>query len=136
MEHQKILDLLNKARNSKFISRKQDIVKDPSNENYDPGNEIIYNTEVLKPNIFDYIDTFILVSGDITIIGDIFFQNTAQITLTQQTVYAFILKGKQLILILILRIQLFLSLSSIKPNQQDKQMLNTQKITAMEFQKM
>ena len=53
MKHQKILNLLNKASDSKFITRKWDYVNDPSNENYDPGNEIIYNTELLKSNLCD-----------------------------------------------------------------------------------
>ena len=36
---------------------------------YDVGNEIIYNTEVLKSNLYDYNDTHILVRGNITIVG-------------------------------------------------------------------
>ena len=31
------------------------------------GNDIIYNTEVLKSNLCDYNDTYILVKGDITV---------------------------------------------------------------------
>ena len=42
---------------------------DHLNANYDVGNEIIYNTEVWKSNLFDYNDAWILVRGDITIIG-------------------------------------------------------------------
>ena len=38
-----------------------------SNANYDVENEIIHNTEVLKPNFCDYNDTSILVRGDIVI---------------------------------------------------------------------
>ena len=37
--------------------------------NYDVGNEIIYNTEVLKPNLCDYSNTYILVRGDITVMA-------------------------------------------------------------------
>ena len=37
--------------------------------NYDLGNEIIFNTEVLKSNLCDYNDAYILVRGNITIIG-------------------------------------------------------------------
>ena len=47
MEHQKILKFLNKASNSKFVIRKWNIVIDQSNSNYDVGNEIIYNTDIL-----------------------------------------------------------------------------------------
>ena len=32
-----------------------------ANGNYDVGNEIIYYTEVLKPNLCDYSDAYILV---------------------------------------------------------------------------
>ena len=32
-----------------------------ANSNYDVGNEIIYNIKVLKPNLCDYNDVYILV---------------------------------------------------------------------------
>ena len=54
MEHQKILNLLNEANDSKFVKRKWNIVNDQSNANHGVGNEIIYNTEVLKSNLCDY----------------------------------------------------------------------------------
>ena len=57
MEHQKILDLLNEANDSKFVTRKWNIVNNNSKSNYCAGNEIIYNKEVLKSNLFDYDDT-------------------------------------------------------------------------------
>ena len=53
MEHQKRLNLLNETIGSKFVTRKWNIVNDQSNANYDVGNEIIYNTEVLKSNLCD-----------------------------------------------------------------------------------
>ena len=34
---------------------------------YDEGNEVIYNTEVLKYNLCDYNDAYILVRRDITV---------------------------------------------------------------------
>ena len=46
MEHQKILNSLNKAKEFKFVTRKWNLVNDQSNAYYDVGNEIIYNTEV------------------------------------------------------------------------------------------
>ena len=58
MEHQKILKLLNEANDSK------------SKTNYCIGNEIIYNTKVLKSNLRDYNDVIILGRGNITITGD------------------------------------------------------------------
>ena len=66
MEHRKILNLLNEASDSKFVTRKWNIVKDQWNTSYDVGNEIIYNTEMLKYSICDYNDGYILVK---TIIG-------------------------------------------------------------------
>ena len=56
MEHQKILNLLNKANDSKFVTRKRNIVNDNSKTNYDVGGETIYNTDVLKSNLCNYND--------------------------------------------------------------------------------
>ena len=52
MKHQKILNLLNEAKNSKFAARKWKIVNDQLNANYSAANKIIYRTEVLKSNFF------------------------------------------------------------------------------------
>ena len=38
MEHQKILNLLNEANDSKFVTKKWNIVNDNSNANYRVGN--------------------------------------------------------------------------------------------------
>ena len=51
MEHQKVLNLLNEADDSTFVTRKWNILNDKSNVNFDVGNEIIYNIDVLKSNI-------------------------------------------------------------------------------------
>ena len=64
MEHRKTLNLLNEANDSKFVTRKWNIVRDNSKANYGVWSEIIYNTEVLKPNICDYNDAYILVRGN------------------------------------------------------------------------
>ena len=69
MENQKTLNLLNEASDSKFTTRKWNMVNDQSNANYDIGNKIIYNTEVLKSNLCDYNDACILAKGDIAITG-------------------------------------------------------------------
>ena len=58
---------MNEASDSKFVTRKWNIVNDQSNANYDAENEIIYNIEVLKSNFCDYNDAYILVRGDITV---------------------------------------------------------------------
>ena len=48
MKHQRILNLFNEAKNSKFVTRKWNIVNDNSKANYGVGNEMIYSTEVLN----------------------------------------------------------------------------------------
>ena len=58
MEHRKILNLLNEANDFKSVARKWNIRKwnifnDQSNVNWDVGNEVIYNAEVLKSNLCD-----------------------------------------------------------------------------------
>ena len=60
---------MNESNDSKFVTRKWSIVNDQSNVNYDAGNEIIYNTEVLKSNLCDFTDAYILLKGNIAIIG-------------------------------------------------------------------
>ena len=59
----------NEASDSKFVTRKWNTVNDQSNANYDVGNEVIYNTKVLKSDLCDYSDAYILVKGNISIIG-------------------------------------------------------------------
>ena len=44
------------------------IINDNSKANYGVGNEIIYHAEVLKSNLCDYNDAYILIRGDVTII--------------------------------------------------------------------
>ena len=80
MEHQKILILLDEGSHSKFVTRKWNIVNYKSNTNYDAGND----TEVLKSNLCDFNDGYILVKDDITVIGhqgtQVAFKNCAQFT--------------------------------------------------------
>ena len=75
---------MNELNSSKFVKRKWTIVNDNSNANYVAGNEIIYNTEVLKSNLFNYNDAYILVTGNITIIGhqvtQVAFKNCTSVT--------------------------------------------------------
>ena len=60
---------MNKAGDSKFISRNWNNVIDQSNTNYIVGNEIIYSTEVLKSNLCNFNNAYILVRGGITVTG-------------------------------------------------------------------
>ena len=69
MEHQKILNLLNEAKDSEFVTRKWNIVNDDSKSNYDATNEITYNTKILKSKLYDYNSACILVRGDITVLA-------------------------------------------------------------------
>ena len=62
-----MLNLLNEANDSKFVTRKWNIVNDNLKVNYGVGNKIIYNTEALKSNLCDYNDAYILVRGNITV---------------------------------------------------------------------
>ena len=76
--------MLNEASNSKFVSRKSNIINHNSNTNYGVGSEIIYNRVVLKPNLSDYNNASILLTGNIAIIGhqltQVAFKNCAQFT--------------------------------------------------------
>ena len=69
MQHQTILNLLKIGSHSIFLARKWNIVNDQSNASYNVGNETICSTEVLKANNCEYKNAYILVRGDITIIG-------------------------------------------------------------------
>ena len=53
MQHQKILNLLNKANDSKFVIKKWNLVNENSKANYGVAGEIIYNTEISKSNPHD-----------------------------------------------------------------------------------
>ena len=76
MGHLKISNLLNETDDSKFVTRKRTILNDQSNANYCEGEEIIYYKKVLKSNLLDSKDTYILVGGNITIMGHTIIQVT------------------------------------------------------------
>ena len=63
------MNLLNEAIDSKFITRKWNIINDQSDPIYCVENEIIFNTEVLKSNLCDYSDDYILVRADIAVVA-------------------------------------------------------------------
>ena len=75
MENQKIINLLDKTdTDSKHVATKKwHIINDENNTNYgvDKGtgannpDTIKYDTRVLKPNLCDYAETYILVDGTI-----------------------------------------------------------------------
>ena len=73
METQKIVNLLNDPDNEslRFATRKWYIINDQNNGQYGRGNEndatIKFETKVVKPNLCDYSDSYILVTGDIKV---------------------------------------------------------------------
>ena len=91
METQKIINLLSDTENesSKFTTRRWYIVNDQNKEQYGRGNEndstIKFETKVIKPNLCDYSDACILVTGDIKVAGvaadtNVAFKNCAPFT--------------------------------------------------------
>ena len=75
METQKIANLLGNADNesSKFATKKWYVINDQNNTDYGKGEEnsitVKFETKVIKPNLCDYSDAYILVTGDITATG-------------------------------------------------------------------
>ena len=73
METQKIVNLLNDSENdpSKFSTRKWYIINDQNNGQYGRSSEndstIKFETKAIKPNLCDYSDGYILVTGDIKV---------------------------------------------------------------------
>ena len=75
MKTQKIVNLLNDSENksSKFATRKWYITNDQNSGQYSRGNEdendstIKFKTKVIKPDLCDYSNAYIFVTGDIKI---------------------------------------------------------------------
>ena len=72
METQKIANLLDdtNSESSKLATRKWYVINDKNNTEYGEGNKndssIKFETKVIKLNLCDYSDAYILVTGDIT----------------------------------------------------------------------
>ena len=89
MEAQKIVNLLNNTDNesSTFATGKWYIINDQNNGQYGRGNEndstIKFETKVIKPNLCDYSDAYILVTGDVAAVAastNVAFKNCAPFT--------------------------------------------------------
>ena len=57
------MNLASETIDSRFVTRKCNIVNDQSNTNYDVKIEVICNTKVLKCKFCNYSDAYILVLG-------------------------------------------------------------------------
>ena len=70
MEYQKIANLLDSAPNQpfKFRTRNWVEINDESKESYKPGSNINFKTTMVRSNLCDYADAYILVKGTITIL--------------------------------------------------------------------
>ena len=71
METQKIVNLLNGSnnKNSKFATKKWNIIDSESKGNYSPVNRIKFLISSLESSSCDYSDAYILVTGNITVTG-------------------------------------------------------------------
>ena len=89
METQKIVNLLSDSEklNSKFATLY--IINDQNNGQYGRGNEndstFKFETKVIKPNLCDYSDSYILVTGNIKVAAvpadtNVAFKNCAPFT--------------------------------------------------------
>ena len=70
METQKIINFLNNSSNeeSKFATKKWYVMdSQTAKDKYNQNNSIKFETESIKSSLCDYSDTFILVTGDITV---------------------------------------------------------------------
>ena len=86
METRKTVNLLNDSNNesSKFATRKWYITSDQNNGQYGREHEndstIRFETKVIKPNLCDYSDAYILVTGDLKVADVVAFKNCAPFT--------------------------------------------------------
>ena len=55
------------VQNSKFAAKKQYVIDSESNGNYSKDEEMKFLTRSIEPNLCDYSDAYILVTGSIRI---------------------------------------------------------------------
>ena len=84
METLKIINLLNDSSNeeSTFATKKWHVIdSQTAKDKYSQSSSIEFETESIKSSLCDYSDTFILVTGDITVTAnndiDVAFKNCA-----------------------------------------------------------
>ena len=71
MEYQKIANLLDKTLDqpSKFRTKNWVEINDESKKSYNTGSDIKFKTPMVRSNLCDYSDAYILVKGTTTITG-------------------------------------------------------------------
>ena len=71
METQKIVNLLNGSdnENSKFATKKWYVIDSESKGNYSHENPIKFLTSSLESSLCDYSDAYVLVTGNIAVVG-------------------------------------------------------------------
>ena len=74
MEFEKIINLLDTTSDDKdlprFVTKKWIDVYDQSEKNYNTNKEIRIKTSMLRSDLCDFSDAYIVVKGDITLEGD------------------------------------------------------------------
>ena len=74
MEFQKIINLLSTTSDNKdlpiFVTKKWIEIYDQSEKNYSPNKEIRIKTSILRSDLCDFGDAYIVVKGTITAEGD------------------------------------------------------------------
>ena len=79
MEFQKIINFLDTISDNKdlpkFVTKKWVEVYDQSQENYNPSKEIRIKTSILRSDLCDFSDAYIVVKGNITVNKKIFTTN-------------------------------------------------------------
>ena len=72
MEYQKIINLLRTTSNNvpRFITKNQVEVHDQSsNDRYNPSKQIRFKTSILRSDLCDFGDAYIVAKGTITVVG-------------------------------------------------------------------
>ena len=71
METQKIINLLNNSENgySKFAAKKWCVIDSETKANYSHENPIEFLTNSFESSVCDYLDAYVLVTGDIAVAG-------------------------------------------------------------------
>ena len=71
METQKIVNLLNGSgtKNWKFATKKWYVIEHESEGNYSGDDPIKFLTKSIESSLCDYFDTYILVTGNVTVTG-------------------------------------------------------------------